>query len=456
VTDKSKRKMSLGLSIANLGYHYAAWRHPDVPADGNMDFRHFVHCAKLAEHGKFDLIFLADSSAVRDLDNPAIARDMEHQLVKHEPIALLAAMSTVTSRVGLVPTASTTYNEPYNLTRTLATLDILSEGRDGWNMVTSFSIDEARNFGLRDTLDSSSRHARAAEFAEVMLALFDSWEADGVPRDKPSGIYYDRRKMHVLDHAGTHFKVRGPLDVPRPPQGHIPIFTAGGSDQAQELAARIADGLYAGQPDIERARAYYASAKARLAKYGRSPDDLKIMPGIMPFVGRTLQEAQDKFDLMQSLVDPRLGLGLLVVNSFPDYTGYDIEGPVPDLPLPGGRNSEFTTVMMQRARTENWTIRQLYELVSGGFWHLGVVGTPTMIADLMEEWFTTGAADGFNIQPPGIPTSAEDFVELVTPELQRRGLFRREYETATLREHLRLQPATNRHVVARQMRQAVG
>jgi N-acetyl-S-(2-succino)cysteine monooxygenase len=167
-----------------------------------------------------------------------------------------------------------------------------------------------------------------------------------------------------------------------------------------------------------------------------------------------LQEAQDKFDMMQSLVEPRLGLGLLVVNSFPDYTGYDLDGPVPDLPAPGGRNSEFTTVLMQRARTENWTIRQLYELVSGGFWHLGVVGTPAMIADLMEEWFTTGAADGFNIQPPCIPTSAEDFVELVTPELQRRGLFRREYETATLREHLGLKAATNRHVVARQMRQA--
>jgi FMN-dependent oxidoreductase (nitrilotriacetate monooxygenase family) len=451
--DKTKRKMSLGLSVANLGYHYAAWRHPDVPAAGNMDFRHFVHCAKLAERGKFDLIFLADSSAVRDLDNLAIARDMEHQLVKHEPIALLAAMSAVTSRVGLVPTASTTYNDPYTLTRTLATLDILSEGRAGWNMVTSFSIDEARNFGLGNTLDSPTRHARAAEFAEVMLALFDSWEADAVPRDKASGIYYDRHKMHVLDHVGTHFKVRGPLDVPRPPQGHIPIFTAGGSDQAQELAARMADGLYAGQPDIERARAYYASVKGRLAKYGRSHDDLTIMPGIMPFVGKTLQEAQDKFDMLQSLVDPRLGLGLLVVNSFPDYTGYDLDGPVPDLPLPGGRNSEFTTVMLERARKENLTVRQLYEQVSGGFWHLGVVGTPSMIADLMEEWFTTGAADGFNIQPPAIPVSAEDFVELVTPELQRRGLFRTEYETTTLREHLGLKPAVNRHVLQRQMRQ---
>ncbi len=451
----ANRKMSLGLSIANLGYHYAAWRHPRVPADGNMDFRHFVHCARLAERGKFDLIFLADSSAVRDLDNLAIAREMEHQLVKHEPIALLAAMSTVTSHVGLVPTASTTYNEPYNLTRMLATLDILSEGRAGWNMVTSFSLDEARNFGLKGTLDSDSRHARAAEFADVMRGLFDSWEDDAVPRDKASGLYYDPSRMHVLNHVGRHFKVRGPLDVPRPPQGHIPIFTAGDSEQAQELAARSADGLYAGQPDLARARAYYASVKGRLAKYGRSHDELKIMPGIMPFVGRTMQEAQDKFDMMQALIEPKLGLGLLVVNNFPDYTGYDIDGPIPDLPLAAGRKTHFTMALLEEAKSKAATIRQLYERVSGGFWHMGVVGTPTTIADLMEEWFTTGAADGFNIQPPCIPVDAEDFVELVIPELQRRGLFRLDYETKTLREHLGLRPAVNRHVAAERAMESV-
>jgi N-acetyl-S-(2-succino)cysteine monooxygenase len=450
------RKMSLGLSIANLGYHYAAWRHPNVPADGNMDFRHFVHCARLAERGRFDLIFLADSSAVRDLDNRAIAREMEHQLVKHEPIALLAAMSAVTSRVGLVPTASTTYNEPYALARTLATLDVLSDGRAGWNMVTSFSLDEARNFGLHGTLDSVTRHDRAAEFVDVVRGLFDSWDDDAVPRDKASGLYYDRDRMHVLDHVGRHFKVRGPLDVPRSPQGHIAIFTAGDSEQAQELAARSADGLYAGQPDLELARAYYASVKARLAKYGRSHDELKIMPGIMPFIGRTMQEARDKFDMIQSLIEPRLGLGLLVVNSFPDYTGYDIDSPVPDLPVPPGRKSHFTTMLLQRAMTEGMTIRELYHQVSGGFWHMGVVGTPASIADLMEEWFTTGAADGFNIQAPCIPVDAEDFVELVIPELQRRGLFRTEYETTTLREHLGLKPAVNRHAVRPAMEELVG
>lgn len=413
---KPRRQLSLGLSIANLGYHYAAWRHPKVPADGNMDFRHFMHCARLAERGLFDLIFLADSSAVRDLDRPAIAREMEHQIVKHEPTALLSAMAALTRHVGLVPTASATYNEPFNLVRQLCTLDRISHGRAGWNMVTGFSIDEARNFGLEKLQDSDTRHERAAEFVAVMRGL----EAGG-----------------ELDHAGTHFRVRGSLDLP-PAAHRIPIFTAGTSDNAQELAARCADVVYGGQPTIEEARAYYASVKGRLAKYGREPDDLKMMPGIMAFVGRTPQEARDKFDRMQSLIEPRLGLGLLAVSSFPDYTGYDLDGPVPDLPMPGGRNSEFVGGALAKAWRENLTIRQLYELVSGGFWHLGVTGTPAMVADLMEEWFTTGAADGFNIQPPCIPVDAEDFVELVIPELQRRGLYRTAYEGTTLSDHLGL------------------
>lgn len=440
------RQMSLALSIANLGYHYAAWRHPDVPADGNMDFEHFRHCAKVAEAGKFDLIFLADSAAVRDLEDPGIAREMEHQIVKHEPLALLAAMSAVSSRVGLVCTASATYQEPYTLARTLATLDHISHGRAGWNMVTGFSTDEAQNFGLDALHDSDLRHERAAEFVDVLKGLYDGWEEDAFPRDKESGIYYDKTKMHFLNHAGPHFKVRGPLDVPRPPQHHIPIFTAGTSENAMELAARTADVVYAGQPTLEQARAYYADVKGRLAKYDRTPDQLKMMPGVMPFVGRTQQEAQDKFDMMQALIEPKLGLGLLVVNNFPDYTGYPIDGPVPDLPMPtGGRKSAFSLALLERVKREGLTIRQLYELVSGGFWHMGIVGTPTRIADTMEEWFTTEAADGFNIQPPCVPVSAEDFVELVIPELQRRGLFRTAYETATLRGHLGLPPPVSRY-----------
>jgi FMN-dependent oxidoreductase (nitrilotriacetate monooxygenase family) len=442
--DQPKRQMKLGLSIANLGYHYAAWRHPAVPAAGNMQFAHFKHCAQLAEAGKFDLIFLADSSAVRDLGNPAIARELEHQLVKHEPLALLAALSTVTSRVGLVCTGSTTYTEPYNLARMLTTLDHLSQGRAGWNMVTSFSLDEARNFGLDAVLPSNHRHERAAEFIEVFQGLEESWDDDAVPRDKDSGIFFDRTRMRQLNHKGKHFSVRGPLDSAPGPQRHIPIFTAGDSDNAQELAARSADVVYGGQPDLESARAYYASLKGRLAKYGRSHDDLLVLPGIMAFVGRTMQEARDKFDRMQELILPRLGLGLLVVNGFPDYTGYDIDAPIPDIPMPGTKSSHFSTPLLDKIQREGLTVRQLYETVSAGFWHMGMVGTPTSIADLMEEWFTTGAADGFNIQSPCIPVDSQDFVDLVIPELQRRGLFRTEYESNTLRGNLGLKIAKNR------------
>ncbi len=440
-----RRRMSLGLSIANLGYHYAAWRHPGVPADGNMRFSHFADCARLAEAGKFDLIFLADSAAVRDLDNKAIARELEHQIVKHEPLALVAAMATVTKHVGFVPTASTTYNEPYNLTRMLATLDHISQGRIGWNMVTGFSIDEARNFGLDAVLPSDHRHARAREFVEVMGGLLDSWDDDALPRDKASGQFFDRDGMHVLNHRGTYFNVRGPLDIGPIPQRHIPIFTAGDSENAQELAAATADVVYGGQPDLASACAYYTSLKSRLAKHGRTPDSLKIMPGIMAFVGRTSQEAQDKFDRAQQLILPRLGLGLLVVNGFPDYSGYDLDAPVPDIPMPQSRKGHFSSPLLEKVKRENLTVRQLYETVSGGFWHLGVVGTPKTIADLMEEWFTTGAADGFNIQSPAIPVDAADFIELVVPELQRRGLFRTEYEATTLRGHLGLPPAISRH-----------
>jgi FMN-dependent oxidoreductase (nitrilotriacetate monooxygenase family) len=355
-------------------------------------------------------------------------------------LALLAAMSAITSRVGLVCTASATYNEPYNLARTLATLDHISEGRAGWNMVTGFSLDEAQNFGLDELHNSDLRHARAAEFVDVMNGLFDAWDENAFVRNKQTGIYYDPAGMRVLNHSGKYFKVRGPLDVPRPPQQRIPIFTAGTSDNAMELAAMKADVVYGGQPSLELARTYYADVKSRLAKYGRSPESLKMMPGIMAFVGRTQQEAQDKFDMMQGLIEPRLGLGLLAVNNFPDYRGYDIDGPVPDLPIEEGRKSFFSRALNDQVKRDGLTIRQLYELVSGGFWHMGVVGTPTRIADIMEEWFTTGAADGFNIQPPCVPLSAEDFVELVIPELQRRGLFRRDYEFSTLRGHLGLVP----------------
>ena len=321
----------------------------------------------------------------------------------------------------------------------------MSGGRAGANLVTGFSIDEARNFGLDAVLGSDHRHERAIEFVEVMKGLEDSWDDDAFPRDKATGQFWDRAKLHYLDHVGKHFKIRGPLDVARPPQGHLPIFTAGDSDNAMEFSARCGDVVYGGQPDIEGARAYYSAIKGRLAKYGRTPDQVKMMPGIMPFVGRTRQEAQDKFDRMQALIEPKLGLGLLAVNNFPDYRGHDLDGPVPDIAPTPGRKSFFSGPLMDKVRREGMTIRQLYEAVSGGFWHLGVVGTPAMVVDVMEEWFTTGAADGFNIQGPCIPVDTEDFVELVIPELRRRGLRPAGYDGSDLRTRLGLPPAPSRY-----------
>jgi FMN-dependent oxidoreductase (nitrilotriacetate monooxygenase family) len=442
------RQMRLGFSIGSVGYHYAAWRLPEASPDGGLSARHYIESAQLAERGKFDFVFIADVAAIRNFDDPRIARDREHGILKLEPTLALAAIAATTERIGLIPSVSTTYNPPYAFARRMASLDHISRGRAGWNMVTSFSLDEARNYDLDAPLDSRTRHARAVEFVEVVKGLWDSWDDDAFVRDKASGIYFHRDKFHFLEHKGEFFDVRGPLDTARPPQGCLPIITAGSSEESQELAARIADMVYGGQPNIDSARRYYASIKQRMAKYGRAPDALKIMPGIMPFVGRTQQEAEDKFAQLQELLDPRVAIGMLVINHFPDLTGYDLDSPVPEVAMTSdymgaglktsAREPEFTHALMERARREKLTIRQLFDVVSAGFWSLGVVGTPTRVADLMEEWFTTGAADGFNVQPPDLPGSGRDFVDLVIPELQRRGLFRHEYEGRTLRDNLGL------------------
>lgn len=445
----NKRMMHFGLSVAHLGYHPAAWRMPDVPADGTMNFPHYVNCARIAERGKMDFLFFADVSAVRQFGDPRAARDREQQQSKHEPFALIAALAAMTDKIGFVGTASSTFQHPYNLTRRLATLDHISKGRVAWNMVTSWSEDEAFNFGLESTGESDSRHARAHEFATILKQLCDSWEDGAWPRDKETGIFFDRDKLHFLDHDGAYFKIKGPLDLPRPPQGHPPIATAGASDNAQELAAAHADIVYAGQPDITLAREYYASLKAKTAKYGRRPEDVKIMPGIMPFVAATRAEAQAKLDRLNEKIDPEVGFGQLLVAGFPDLSDCPLDGPIPEvdsglIAYPTGQPTGFAASLLKRARAEGQTVRGLMEMVLGGqLWQLGMVGTPTDIADTLEEWFTTGAADGFNVQAPYLPGSADDFVDLVIPELQRRGLFRTEYEGTTLRDRLGLSRPPN-------------
>ena len=444
----NRRRMHLGMSIRGLGYHPAAWRHPDVPADGTLRFDHYARSAQAAERGKCDLVFFADGIGIRERDVPrgSLARS-GYEIVEMEPLTLLPALAVVTKHIGLVTTASTTYNEPFNIARKFATLDLISNGRAGWNVVTSWSEAEARNFNREQHVDYDTRYARAAEFVEVVKGLWDSWEEDAFPFDKQSGRFFDETKLHVLDHKGRFFSVRGPLNVGCLPQVHPIVVQAGASEQGRELAAATADIVYAVHPAKSVAQAFYADVKRRLDRYRRSADDLKILPALRPIVGRTTAEARAKYDQLQELLDPLVGLARLN-QTFGDLSAYPLDGPVPLDKLGPAELRSISAQLLERVRRQNPTIRQLYQEVAGmgGFC---LIGTPTDIADVMQDWFEDDACDGFNITPTHLPGGCEDFVEMITPELQRRGLFRTEYEGRTLRENLGLKRPVNRHVAAR-------
>ncbi len=449
----AKRMMKLGMSIRGIGYHPAAWLHPDVPADGTLRFEHYLQNAQTAERGKCDMIFFADGIGIRERDAPrgSLARS-GYEIVEMEPMTLLPAIAARTDRIGLVTTASTTYNEPYHIARKFATLDLISKGRAGWNIVTSWSEAEAKNFNREEHLDYDTRYERAQEFVEVVSGLWDTWEDDAFVYDRVNKVFYDEDKMHVLNHRGKHFQVRGPLNVGCMPQGRPVMVQAGASDQGREIAAATADVVYASQDSIEAMRDYYVDVKSRMAKYGRDWDDLKIMPALRPLVGRTQAEAQAKFDQLQDLLDPLVGLARLH-SAFGDLSGYDLDGPVPLDALGPAEVRSSANRLHERIRRENMTIRQLYKSVAGGGgFHL--IGTASQIVDVMEQWIDAEACDGFNITPTHLPGGCEDFVEFVTPELQRRGLFRKEYEGPTLRENLGLKPHVNRYTQARQLKAA--
>ena len=443
-----RKKLHIGMSIRGLGYHPAAWRHPDVPADGSLRFEHYARSAKAAERGKCDMVFFADGIGIRERDAPkgSLARS-GFEIVEMEPMTLLPALAVVTEHIGLVTTASTTYNEPYHIARKFATLDLISNGRAGWNMVTSWSEAEARNFNREEHVDYDTRYERALEFVDVVTGLWDSWDPDAFVFDKEGGRFYDEDKAHVLNHKGKHFSVRGPLNVGGMPQGHPVLVQAGASEQGREIAAATADVVYAVPASIEAAQAYYAVVKGRMAKFGREKDDLKILPALSPVVGRTAEEARAKFDQLQDLLDPMVGLARLH-STFGDLSGYPIDGPVPLDAMGPHEVRSISESLLARVRDEKPTIRQLYEEIAGkaGF---GVIGTANQIADVMEEWLDGEACDGFNVTPTHLPGGCEDFVELVIPELQRRGLFRTEYEGRTLRENLGLKPSRNRYKTAR-------
>ncbi len=434
---KLQKTIRLGLSIRYLGYHIAAWRHPDVPADGAIHFEYFLDSARRAEAEKLDMIFFADGLGIRANDDPAgsLARDMKN--VELEPLTTLSAIAACTTHIGLVATASTTYNEPFHVARKYASIDHISKGRAGWNVVTSWSEQEAWNFGRDTHLGYDERYERADEFVDVVRKLWDSWEAEAFLRDKASGVFYDESKLHVPHHKGKHFKVRGPLNAARTPQGRPIIVQAGASEQGREIAARYADVVYSGGSDLKKAQAYYADVKGRMAKHGRCPEDLLIMPGLTIYTGRTHEEAQAHFEQLQDLIHPTIGLSLLY-NAFGDLSAYDVDAPFPDVEPLGTKSIGNNIIAV--AKEKNLSIRGVYKHMaaasSGGY----IVGTPEVVVDHMALWVNEGAADGFNICPPIMPGGMDDLSNFILPELRRRGLFRTEYEGTTLRENLGLSP----------------
>ncbi len=441
------RQIKLGVSMIGLGYHPAAWRHPDTPPGGNMSLDHFINVTKIAERGLFDIAFLADGVGIRAYDEPPGALSHMSNNVQFEPLTLLSALAMVTTHIGLVATASTTYNEPYHVARKFASLDHISAGRAGWNVVTSRTDSEAQNFNLPASPGYDDRYERAIEFVDVVRGLWDSWEEDAFVRDQASGLNFHPEKMHYLDHKGKHFAVRGPLNVARTPQGHPVIVQAGASDQGRELAAATADVIYAASQTLEEGRAFYASVKGRMAKYGRHPDELKIMPGLLAVVGESEQEAQDKYGVLQELIDPLVGLAQLSA-SMGDLRGYDLDGPVPR--LPEWRMRSRAQIFYDLAQRHGYSIRQLYTAIAAGNGHRQAIGTPAMIVDQMEEWFRAEAADGFNVLATHMPAGLSDFVDHVVPEMQRRGLYRTAYEGRTLRANLGVREPPNRYSLMQQ------
>lgn len=437
-----KKKLKLGMFVRPCGHHIASWRHPGSQVDANINFEHFVDMARNAERGLFDMLFSADSPTAYTAEIESLHRS--HYTSWIEPYSLLTALAPLTTHIGLVCTASTSFDFPYSVARRFSSLDLISHGRSGWNIVTTGNPIAAENYGGEPHLPKPERYRRAREFADIVFGLWDSWEEDVFVRDRASGIYFDRTKMHELGHKGNHYAVRGPLNVARSPQGRPVIVQAGASDEGRDFAAEAAEVVFTAHETMEGAKAFYADVKSRMGTYGRSPDDMKIMPGILVTVAPTREEAHLKFQSLQDLIHPEIGVGLLSRRVEFDLSSYPVDGPVPHVDEDHLRNSR-SAMMFAAARREGLTIRQLYQRFAASRGHLSVVGTPEDVADLMETWLAEGAADGFNVMPPTFPEGLNDFVNLVIPELQRRGLFRTSYEGSTLRENLGLKAPLNRY-----------
>jgi len=453
-TTMSDRKLRLGAFIMATGHHVAAWRHPGSTIDSGVNIEHYIQVAQTAERGLFDQVFVADSPGVwHKGDDESLSR--QGRVSTFEPVTLWAALSAVTRHIGFVATASTTYEDPYLLARKFASLDHLSKGRAAWNVVTTSADNVHGNFGFDAHPDPAVRYERAHEFVDVVKGLWDSFDDDAFIRDAASGVCFDPNKLHTLNHVGKYFKVKGPLNIERPPQGYPVIVQAGSSEDGKELAAATAEAIFTAWTSRTEAQAFYRDVKERMAKYGRRPEQLLVLPGISPVIGRTQQEARDKWAELQALIHPSVGLNTLAAY-WPndDLRRWDLDAPPPYYPEPPKGIHSRAHVVIELARRDKLTVRQLYEYLAGARGHWVVVGTPQTIADQMQSWFESGAADGFNVMPPVLPQSLNEFVDLVIPELQSRGLFRTAYEGSTLRENLGLARPASRYAHAHARRVA--
>jgi alkanesulfonate monooxygenase len=436
----ASRQLRLSAFMRPATIHTGAWRYPGAFADANFNFAHLKRFAQTLERGRFDAFFMADHLAVLNMPIDALKRS--HTVTSFEPFTLLSALAGATEHIGLVATGSTTFDTPYHVARRFASLDHLSSGRAGWNIVTTSNPDAARNFGLTDHMEHSERYRRAREFYDVVTGLWDSWADDAFIRDADNGIYVDPDKLHVLDHKGKYLSVRGPLNIARPIQGWPVIVQAGASDAGRQLAAETAEMVFTAQNDLAAGRAFYADVKSRAEKAGRSRDHLKVMPACFVVVGDTVEEARAKRARLDSLVHYANAIASLSIALGHDASKFDPDGPLPEIPESNASKSGRQRAI-DLARRENLTVRQLAQRL-GGYSGLAMVGTPTTIADEMEEWLATQGSDGFTIMFPYLPGGLDDFVAHVVPELQQRGLFRRAYEGKTLRENLGLPRPPNR------------
>jgi alkanesulfonate monooxygenase len=434
------KQLRLGAFMRPVSIHTGAWRYPGAWPDANFNFAHLKQLAQTLERGRFDAFFMADHLAV--LNMPIEALQRSHTVTSFEPFTLLSALAQHTRHIGLVATASTTFDEAFHIARRFASLDHLSEGRAGWNIVTTSNPDAALNFGRDDHMEHDERYARAREFYDVVTGLWDSWADDAFERDVDSGRFFDPARLHVLDHKGKYLSVRGPLHIARPVQGWPVIVQAGASEAGRQLAAETAEAVFAAPGTLAAARSLYADIKGRMRAIGRDPDHLKILPAAFVVVGDTMEEARAIRAKLDSLVHYDSAIASLSIALGHDASKFDPDGPLPEVPETNASQSGRARVV-ELARTEELTVRQLAQRL-GGYGGLAFVGTAQTIADQMQEWLATEGCDGFNVMFPWLPGGLDAFVDKVVPELQRRGIFRREYEGRTLRENLGLPRPGNR------------